>query len=32
MEHTAKNIKKQERKVEKLQKDIEKQIYRHSEL
>lgn len=32
MEHMEKNIKKQARKVEKLQESIEKQIYRHSEL
>lgn len=31
-DHMEKNIKKQARKVEKLQESIEKQIYRHSEL
>lgn len=32
MDHVEKNIKKQARKVEKLQESLEKQIYRHSEL
>lgn len=32
MDHVEKTIKKQARKVEKLQDSIEKQIYRHSEL
>lgn len=32
MENMEKHIKKQARKVEKLQESIEKQVYRHSEL